>query len=182
MRVKGAVVAVAAATAVLAGCGGGGGTAAPGASGSAPAASAAAESGGVTAAAVQEDVRAAAAAGGFPEPAFADAGSPAMRARPCQVAAGSRTPAAPDRKAAARVVAELQKRGWRAESPDEDEDGVSWLVDKDGWHLQILAGATSKEAASGTRPIEEQILSGDFTGLMVIGGRMRCEETATPAP
>lgn len=137
--------------------------------------------------AVREDLRAALKAGGFGQASFADEQSEVMRRRPCQVMGQLRTPTPPDRKAAERAVAELEKRGWQASDPMADESGVGWALDRAGWTLSFLSGAASDEGVGAVLPPEAQDWAGEqgrteaFKGLSFYGYGQECGQAGAAA-
>ncbi|MCX5364020.1 hypothetical protein OG864_35650 [Streptomyces sp. NBC_00124] len=134
--------------------------------------------------AVRKDLQAALKAGGFGQPSYVDAQSELMRRRPCQVMGRLRTHTAPDRKAAERAVAELEKRGWQATEPMADRSGVGWALDHDaGWTLSFLSGVASEDGVGAVLQGEEQDGEGAFKGLSFLGFGKKCGQAgATASP
>ncbi|MER6632510.1 hypothetical protein ABT301_30535 [Streptomyces sp. NPDC000987] len=175
----------------LAGCGGGpaGREAASGESGAA----ADGHGGGVAAAdertpttrAVRADLRAAAVAGGFGQLEFLDVRRELNRWGPCQVFGQILTSARPARAAAARAVAVLEDRGWKANGPIEDEAGVGWVLQRKGWSLSAVFGVASAETIAAGLPPGERDRAKEFKGVIFEGTGRGCtgsRDAASPSP
>ncbi|MFI1568324.1 hypothetical protein ACH4ZX_35795 [Streptomyces sp. NPDC020490] len=192
MRRVGAVLAAVLAALALAGCGGGasGRAVASGAS----RAAADGHGGGVAAAdertpttrAVRADIRAAAVAGGFGQPEFLDVRRELNRWGPCQVFGRILTSAPPARAAAARAVAVLEDRGWKANGPIEDEAGVGWVLLRKGWSISALFGVASAETIAAGLPPGQRDRAKDFKGVIFEGTGRGCtgsqDSAASPSP
>ncbi|MFF7444731.1 MULTISPECIES: hypothetical protein [unclassified Streptomyces] len=175
MRRTGIAVGTAWAAAVaLTGCGG---------DGDAGPAAASAKPRVLTAEAVRGDLRAALEEAGFGKPTFDGADSEQMRKRPCQVAGRLRTSTAPDREAAERAVAEMDRRGWKVSEGMPDDHGVGWALDQSGWSVSFVSGEAGPAGSTllGELLAHEGGEAGDFQGLAFYGFGQNCGETAATA-
>ncbi|TLS47276.1 hypothetical protein FE633_04340 [Streptomyces montanus] len=129
--------------------------------------------------AVRGDVRAGAAAGNFGRVKFGDSTFGGIRPAACAVVGAVRLDTAPDREAAAEVVAELKDRQWKEQWHQAEKTGDGWFLEKGDWELTVLAGTVTEEEAP-----ELAAGQGGANLLGFYGVRRNCgaSGSATPAP